>query len=66
MQGQSLANFIKILKKIANKLTVNEQDLKDTFVHPLLPIFKLQVQDHDDIYFGKMIEKLLCKESCIL
>lgn len=29
-------------------------------------MFKLEVIDHDDIYLGKMIDKLLTKEPCIL
>lgn len=43
LQRRSLIDFIKMWKKVANKLTASEQDLRDTFIHALLLVFKLEV-----------------------
>ena len=63
---KSLIDFIKIWKKVENRVTTIEQDLKDTFAVALLLIFKLEVLDHDDISLGKMIDKFIKKEPYIL
>lgn len=51
---------------IYNRVISVEQDLKYTFTTALLPLFKLEVLNHDDISFVKIIDKFLKNDTCIL
>lgn len=69
LPNQSLSNFMKEWKLIANKIYVFEQDLKDTFANSLLPMYKLHVISNHGMILFEMIDVLLkneayIKESC--
>lgn len=50
---------------MATKITMPEQELKDTFASGLLPIYKLLVISNHDISLGDMIDLVNNKAPCI-
>jgi len=58
-------NFVKKWKQTANKITMLEQDLKDTFANALFPMYKLLVISNRDMILGEMMDVLFKNEVCI-
>jgi len=56
---------MKIWKCAANQITMPEQDLKDTFVNDLFPIYKLLVISNHHMTLGEMLDVVLKKEVSV-
>lgn len=63
--NQSFPEFVKLWKGIANKITLNEHELKHIFVDNLLPQYKLFAISHHDLSLGDMINTITKKEEHI-
>jgi len=65
LPNQSIHDFVKVWSHIANKITMPEQDLKDTFMNALLPAYKLLLISNHNMTLWNMMDVVLKKEPCI-